>query len=127
MGVKINAQSNSTSDFVIADRKMCNIAVDRTRSLMKFYNITYPYTETYSVEKENVTILHTYTENVIKMRKNELKTKTATVETDNFGRKKKMAFLDLLLQTTVDGEPLSHETIRDEVNTFMFAVSNPEY
>lgn len=33
----------------------------------------------------------------------------------------KPALLDILLQSTIDGEPLSNETIRDEMNTFMLA------
>lgn len=36
---------------------------------------------------------------------------------------KKMVFLDVLLQATVDGRPLSNEEIIEEANTFMFAVS----
>uniref|UniRef100_A0A1B0CSB4 Cytochrome n=1 Tax=Lutzomyia longipalpis TaxID=7200 RepID=A0A1B0CSB4_LUTLO len=39
---------------------------------------------------------------------------------DGLGIKKKMAFLDVLLQATVDGKPLNNMDIREEVDTFMF-------
>lgn len=35
---------------------------------------------------------------------------------------KKMALLDILLKSSVDGQPLSNEDIREEVDTFMFGV-----
>lgn len=40
------------------------------------------------------------------------------------GKKKKLAFLDMLLLSTIDGKPLSDIDIREEVDTFLFEVSD---
>lgn len=41
---------------------------------------------------------------------------------EEMGIRKKRAFLDVLLQSTIDGKPLNDLEIREEVDTFMFEV-----
>lgn len=43
---------------------------------------------------------------------------------DEIVQNKKMVFLDVLLQSTNDGKPLTNEEILEETDTFMFAVSS---
>lgn len=67
-----------------------------------------------------------FTESVIRNRRLELaqnpeKFKQPSLDDDDVGVKKKMALLDILLQSTVEGKPLSDADIREEVDTFAFA------
>lgn len=39
---------------------------------------------------------------------------------NDVGQKRRMALLDVLLKSTIDGAPLSNDDIREEVDTFMF-------
>lgn len=43
-------------------------------------------------------------------------------EADDIGSSKKQVFLDILLQSTINGQPLSNEEILEETDTFLFAV-----
>lgn len=70
-------------------------------------------------------VLHQFTENVIKERRLKLTSmvNNNSIESiDDIGIKQKKAFIDILLNSTIDGKPLSDKDIREEVDTFMFEV-----
>jgi cytochrome P450 family 4 len=76
-------------------------------------------------EKKILKVLHDFTDSVIIARRNELENKMKNNEktdeiVDDVGSKKKLALLDVLLQSTIDGKPLSNMDIREEVDTFVF-------
>ncbi|CAH0557343.1 unnamed protein product [Brassicogethes aeneus] len=122
MGVSINAQKQKHSDYVTSVKNMCRIVVERSFSPFQMFDALFYFTNNYKTQKESLSILHTYTNNVIKQKRKELEAsdkKFIDIE-DDFGVKKKMAFLDWLLQTTIDNKPLSDKDIREEVDTFMF-------
>jgi len=78
----------------------------------------------YKREEKVLQVIHGFTDSVIVARRKELEENAAddiaTKEDDDVGAKKKIAFLDMLLQATIDGQPLSNADIREEVDTFMF-------
>lgn len=70
-------------------------------------------------------IMNDFTAGVIEKRREKLERellddRKAKID-DEFGMKRKMCLLDVLLQATVDGEPLSNKDIQEEVGNFTFA------
>lgn len=89
------------------------------------FNLTYRLTKLAREEKKALAVLHGFTEKVIVQRREELLKAQQQKQEENgsaneVGSKRKMAFLDILLQSEIDGKPLSNMDIREEVDTFMF-------
>lgn len=84
----------------------------------------FAFTELANKEREALKILHGFTDKIICERREEIirreNTKIETSELDEVGLKRKMAFLDILLQSSIDGKALTNLDIREEVDTFMF-------
>lgn len=118
MSIKINAQIASSSEYVTAVREMCHLITSRAIHPLQIFETTFMFTSGYRKEKEYLKTLHGYTESVIKTRRAEL------IKENDAGTefKRRPSFLDLLLQSTIDGRPLTNEEIRQEVDTFMFEV-----
>ncbi|KAJ8981725.1 hypothetical protein NQ317_003790, partial [Molorchus minor] len=121
MGVTVNAQVNEDSRYVKNIQKICQLFMNRAYSIYKRNDLLYMLSLDYHKEKKVVKELHDVTYSVIDARRKKLeKNKSDEKEVDDTGRKNKKAFLDTLLQSTIDGMPLSNEDIRAEVDTFMF-------
>lgn len=72
-------------------------------------------------------VLHNFSNSIILKRRDELVKNLNASEPElpdgcDEGGGKRMALLDILLQSTIDGQPLTNEDIREEVDTFMFEV-----
>ena len=99
----------------------------RQRSPWLFNDFLFRLSPYYAEWKRSLEILHGFTRSVIRERKAEfsssLNAKEETDDPDVFvgKRKRRLAFLDLLLEAAgPNGEILSDEDIREEVDTFMF-------
>ncbi|XP_063913529.1 cytochrome P450 4d2-like [Zophobas morio] len=125
MGTKVNVQTNEISSYFESVRQMCRLFVTRSTSVLGRYDLFFRFTKDHKIQKESLKILHGYTKEVIQNKKKELTNKqkenNAMNNTDELGRKRKKAFLDLILEAKIDNQSLTDEEIREEVDTFMFA------
>ncbi|XP_044736897.1 cytochrome P450 4C1-like [Chrysoperla carnea] len=129
MGTKINAQqSGGLNDYVQAVNLAAYMVVHRYYNLLHRFRFISKFTPLGKQYEGCLQLLLNRTDEIIRTRKAELKrekeNKSVEVKKseEDVGRKRRMAFLDLLLQTThTNGSPLSDTEIRDEVNTFMVA------
>lgn len=125
MGTSINAQENAESEYVKAVHNVCRIVVERGFSVPQRSDYLYRFTDNYKCEQKSLKILHTYTNSIIRTKKKELAAQQTEINDniDDAGIKKKVAFLDLLLQHQKKNQSLTDSEIREEVDTFMFTVT----
>lgn len=126
MGKNLNAQSFSNSDYVTAIDIVSELVT--TRAFVPWYLYDWLYYLLPDGKKFNtqLQILHKFTKTVIEDKKKELisRKQKGNEETETkesvYGQKRRVAFLDLLLEMSEDGKVLSDEDIQEEVDTFMF-------
>ncbi|XP_077135751.1 cytochrome P450 4V2 [Ranitomeya variabilis] len=125
MGRKIQAQSNSDSDYIRAIYEMSDMIQRRQMMPWLWPDFIYYHLKTGKRHNENLKILHSFTDQTILERAQELKNVKSNVDQDDDSdakkTKKRSAFLDMLLKATDEaGNTMSHKDIREEVDTFMF-------
>lgn len=145
MGVNINCQKNEHSPYVQALYEVGEMALRRVSRPWLWYDFIFYRTEAGKRFIKARDVMHEFTTNVILDRKADwerqlssenTRTKSGvqeqqeTMTLDNmressfFGSgNKRLAFLDLMLQQHLIEHTLSINDIREEVDTFMFAVS----
>lgn len=111
MGVKVHAQEQENSAYVKAVKRETQIIFEKMYNLFKRFSFLYKFSSDYQKEKKTIKILHDTTENIINARRRLL------MENDCVRQK---YFLDILLQSTIDGQLLTNLDIREEVDTFLF-------
>lgn len=96
-------------------------------------DFVFKFTKMHKEFQENLKIIEDFNNEIIVKRRKELENRRAqeaekeqNAQNDDedslyFGKKRKMALMDILLQSEIDGKPFSDQDVREEVNTFMFA------
>ncbi|KAG7486616.1 cytochrome P450 4V2 [Solea senegalensis] len=118
MGKKINAQNDTESTYVESVYKMSDIVSRRQRKPWFWPDALYKIFGDGRAHDKNLKVLHEFTYSVIRERAAELSSQESDADQ---GKKKRQAFLDMLLKTTDEnGNKMSHQDIQEEVDTFMF-------
>jgi len=118
MGKKIGAQNiTGHTPYVQAIYDMSTAIIDRLENPLHLNDFIYSLTSAGRTNRKNIKILHEFTYTVIKERKAYLLAAASDRSTGESGRP---AFLDILLKAQADGENVTDENIREEVDTFMF-------
>ncbi|XP_026313858.1 cytochrome P450 4C1-like isoform X2 [Hyposmocoma kahamanoa] len=122
MGVSVNAQKDSESQYVKSIEDLSNVVSYRMRNPFLQYDMLFNLLPLKTRQEKALSVLHGQTRKVIEARKKEVK--NVNIKDFNrdseFGIKNKNAFLDLLLLSEIDGSRIDDESIREEVDTFMF-------
>lgn len=122
MGTCVNAQNEESSLYAKCVKDMGRIIQQRGLNPIYHYKVIYQFTKLCQEEKAALKVLHGYTNSVISKRRAQLEAvaKSTQKTEDDIGQKKRTAFLDMLLQASINGVPLTDKEIREEVDTFMF-------
>ncbi|XP_075163187.1 uncharacterized protein LOC142235815 [Haematobia irritans] len=129
MGTKVMAQTDINMEYTKAVHEMTQVMAWRFLNMHLhndlLFSILHPFQKIRMMK--NFRILREFTHKVIKERRKALEQKLNGVpeqkntdDHNDIGLKKRMALLDVLLQSNIDGQPLTDEDIREEVDTFMF-------
>ncbi|XP_045035238.1 cytochrome P450 4C1-like isoform X1 [Daphnia magna] len=127
MGCQLNAQTKSDSDYVQAVYKMSRIVHQRQMQPLFQIEWLFRLLPIGSEQKRCLSILHNFTDQVVRERKIEhekcmvqQKSESPNRKDEFNSKKPRLAFLDLLIEASQDGKALSDRDIREEVDTFMF-------
>ncbi|GJQ66168.1 hypothetical protein Trydic_g4228 [Trypoxylus dichotomus] len=124
MGIQVNAMTQTNNAYVNAIYGLGREVSERFQKTWLTNDFIYSKTSYYQRFLKFVSILHDTTNGVISERKEALKQKQDRTPDDvsngDFGKKNRKAFLDLLLEVAKDGDVMSYEQIREEVDTFLF-------
>nr|QST15013.1 CYP4AN-like protein [Diaphanosoma celebensis] len=122
MGIQVNAQLGD-SEYITAVKDISGLLLDRFMSLWRMAPDWLYYLSPRGRQfRRCLSLIHQFTVKVIRDRKVALEREQLQPDGDStsMGQKKRRAFLDLLLLAARNGDGLSEDEIRNQVDTFMF-------
>ena len=121
MGKKVGAQNiTGHTPYVQAVYDMSQSILARNENPLYTNDFVYSLSSQGRVAKQNLKILHDFTNLVIRERKASIQAGVTASQGEEDHAPRRPAFLDMLLKAQADGEGISDENIREEVDTFMF-------
>ncbi|KAK7863476.1 hypothetical protein R5R35_010512 [Gryllus longicercus] len=129
MGTQIGAQDQKQSEYVKAIYEISELTLQRAMRPWLHPDVIFYRTDRGRRYRRCLQVLHGFTTKVIQERREALRDAgsnapggdgAADDQDDFLGKKKRLAFLDLLLEASENGTKLSDQDIREEVDTFMF-------
>ncbi|GFR24845.1 cytochrome P450 4c3 [Trichonephila clavata] len=124
MGARIGAQSGENPEYVKAVHNLGDVLLERIIRPLLWPDFLFNLSKTGRGYNRDLKILHGFTDKVIKEKKAALLTQRihGSKETEDvqMGGKKRQALMDLLLDQHINGQQLTEEDIKEEVDTFMF-------
>ncbi|KAJ3652024.1 hypothetical protein Zmor_018025 [Zophobas morio] len=119
MGVKMSTQEGENSEFVDSLRGWLDIFMVRFFSAWKRYDSLFKITSEHSLNEHYLNVLQKYSSTVVERRRSEKAQEKKEVTDSDFGIKRKVALLDMLLESEYN-QSLTNDDITEEINTFMF-------
>lgn len=109
----------------LSHSRITYIICQRMMSIWQRSDFFFGFTKAKKRQDYCLNVLHTFTNDIIEKRRESILNEVEAGEMENLdddeiGIKKRLALLDVLLKSTVDGEPLTNAEIAEEVDTFMF-------
>ncbi|GMT16746.1 hypothetical protein PFISCL1PPCAC_8043, partial [Pristionchus fissidentatus] len=114
MRCSVNAQLDPSHPYVLSTARLTKIVFLHQRMPWMWIDLVWKITGYDKEYKDNLKVLHDFTLNVIRKRREEYRENE-----ERLTKREKKAFLDLLLEMEKE-EKFTDEDIREEVDTFMF-------
>lgn len=125
MGTALNLESEEDKNYVSAIYQIGRIMYERFMRPWQYFSIIfYNFSSSGRKEKQLVKTLHNFTNKIIAKRMSTFEKFDVPDDNDsyNYSKRKKLAFLDLLINAKITNGSIDDQGIKDEVNTFMFEV-----